>query len=486
MQRRRTQIRLAQRAYRQRKETTIAELNDKVAELQQIIDKMAKSVAVFQDHAAAAGLQHLNSQLSEDLQNVVLGLSSKASYNAPSQESRAVNEIPILSARTYGTEEASGIHAATRLSGLGTGQRATSLQHTQREIESSWGYTLTSETDSSDSHMADESGYSFYDQEDRSKSDVVAGKTIPDNLNITTDERNLIMSLTNKPLSSPATYSFRESTFARRLLRAAYERAYRVIMDPIRNEKTIAEMCKFTFCFNSIDKVRWWITKMNSTTTKDSLELWSAPQLHLGCAGLHYPRTSLDGDNGVLPSLWAEKEPVGPCRSAVAQTPMPDSMTVQEIIEETGFGGEWFDPNDVEHYLKNKGVFVDERSSLVELGVNEVSAMDLTMARAAEPPASYGSDSSHISPEMPDIQVPNEAPMQGTGAVHPFYTEGGHGIVDMDEEFEVLFGSVPSAPQALDQQSLFHDSYSSWEPVSKKLLDVDKFISSKLGILARH
>ena len=49
--RRRTQIRLAQRAYRNRKETTISALKKRVGELERTIEKMNKSFLKFHDNA---------------------------------------------------------------------------------------------------------------------------------------------------------------------------------------------------------------------------------------------------------------------------------------------------------------------------------------------------------------------------------------------------------------------------------------------------
>lgn len=57
IQRRRTQIRLAQRAYRQRKETTISGLNGRVASLEKTVDDMHKAFLEFNERAIASGIQ---------------------------------------------------------------------------------------------------------------------------------------------------------------------------------------------------------------------------------------------------------------------------------------------------------------------------------------------------------------------------------------------------------------------------------------------
>ena len=67
MQRRRTQIRIAQRAYRLRKESTIAAFKKRVEDLEDIIDQMNKSFIDLQDRVIDSGMVSSNSSLGEQL-----------------------------------------------------------------------------------------------------------------------------------------------------------------------------------------------------------------------------------------------------------------------------------------------------------------------------------------------------------------------------------------------------------------------------------
>ena len=67
IQRRRTQIRLAQRAYRQRKETTISSLKQQSTQLQSIIEQMNKSFLRLNDSVLKSGLLQLNPGLGNEL-----------------------------------------------------------------------------------------------------------------------------------------------------------------------------------------------------------------------------------------------------------------------------------------------------------------------------------------------------------------------------------------------------------------------------------
>ena len=66
-ERRRTQIRLAQRTYRQRKEDTISDLTNRVNALEQTIDNMNKTFLEFNDSAIASGIQNWEPNLAEHL-----------------------------------------------------------------------------------------------------------------------------------------------------------------------------------------------------------------------------------------------------------------------------------------------------------------------------------------------------------------------------------------------------------------------------------
>jgi hypothetical protein len=69
-QRRRTQIRLAQRAYRQRKETTIASLKSQSSQLHSIIDQMNKAFLKLNQSTIKSGLLQLNPTLAQEFKLV--------------------------------------------------------------------------------------------------------------------------------------------------------------------------------------------------------------------------------------------------------------------------------------------------------------------------------------------------------------------------------------------------------------------------------
>ena len=464
VKRRRTQIRLAQRAYRQRKETTIVDLNARVADLERTINVMNRLVAEFSDTATASGLHEVQPALAQNLQTVALRVNDIASSNAPSQDNRARAKAPNFSARTYPAAEAGETIESINAMESGIDDSAFRERSTETSISSPWGYVFGAEEEAQDGKEGDsyDASASLVPRRDEEQSLM---ETVNDS-----DGSYSLIPLSTKRLAPPATYTFQESTFARRLLRAALERADRVMMDPVRNAGTIQSMCRFNFCFNNFENIRRWISNVIRRTEKESLELWQASFLHLGGAGLHYPRTSLDGSGSAAPSFWADKSPMGP-KAAIPQTPMPEWMTIDQVIEYTGFQGDWFDPNDVEHYLKSKGVHVDAKSSLAEFDVT----VDPTLkALTATPFSSFTSSATGSEPEShknAELPMAGGSPLQGISDL----------VADAstDVDFATHLERWSSSPGA----SLIDGDFAVSSTRSKQMLDVDKFISSKLSFI---
>lgn len=167
-----------------------------------------------------------------------------------------------------------------------------------------------------------------------------------------------------KELASPSSYSFHETSFVRRLMRSCLEAAYLTMLNP--RPEDVERLCTYSFCFIHKPQLMAFFKAVMARTARDNLELWSVPLYHVGNAGLHYPRDGIDASS-LPPPGWAQTAPIGPSRPRRGLTPIPDSWTQSEIIDYAGVGGEWFDSNDVEQYLRTKGLKLDARSSWVEI-----------------------------------------------------------------------------------------------------------------------
>ena len=451
---------------------------------------MNQIFVAFNNSAAASALQNIEPSLAHILQTAAQRFSALALGTASYQRLGPAEELQKLSAQTYqiGRDEKSN--------GTGVPSGVQSLEATDYPVDASentsdpatapWGYVVSAEP----THIEHEYVKGVIDNAPTNEIPTApfatdwhpAGPINQHRMAIsemTIDAQSLVPSFT-KSLATPSTYSFKESTFARRLLRASYERANRAFMDPDNNAPFIQSMCKFSFCFTNSAKMANWVKKMASATRNDSLELWQAPALHLGNAGLHYPRTSLDGADPP-PSFWAKKAPMGPRPSLTAETPVPDSMATEEVIEMVGFQGEWFDPNDVEHYLKSKGLILDEQSSWAELDVAALPSLEATAVPAVGSPTSSGPGTDPSSPKDTDSLFPNGLVLQGTDY---FWGDAAMNMLgDTNNGVDTQVHELPSHAEAPTSSiPLFNDSYSFFDTHTKTMVDVDKFLGSKSSL----
>ena len=121
LQRRRTQIRLAQRAYRQRKETTISGLNQRVTKLESAIEEMNKAFSAFDDKMTTSGILARNPAFARELKRArdrFVELTNSIAVEAGSGEEEEEQEqepgpssgtIPARSVRPPGTGSQPGL-----------------------------------------------------------------------------------------------------------------------------------------------------------------------------------------------------------------------------------------------------------------------------------------------------------------------------------------------------------------------------------------
>lgn len=198
----------------------------------------------------------------------------------------------------------------------------------------------------------------------------------PQYSNSTTDSISNMPPSIPDSLQSPYTYSFQETTFARRLFRSSYEKAYRIITDPSASQESIHYRLRFSFCYTNLQSITSRIRQVLTRTRHQNLENWEAPILHNGGAGLHYPRGGLDSETDPAPMNWRERRlSKAPRRFGVAQTREADQLEVDEFPKFANCEGIWFDSNDVEQYLRTKGLYLDGQSSLAEIEVDNPSPL---------------------------------------------------------------------------------------------------------------
>jgi hypothetical protein len=250
------------------------------------------------------------------------------------------------------------------------------------------------------------------------------------------------------------TYSFQETTFARRLHRMCLERAYRNLTNPHMDREYIDRVFKFTFCYANRSRVIRVFQELLKRRAGESLENWNAPFFHLGGAGTHFPRRNQAGEPVFPPNMVSPAKAFGPRPWIPPATPMFDT-SYEDMLEKLGFGGEWYDSHDVEEYLKTKGVFLDGQSSFVEVDSSVLLLLDAPATGTGTSTSMSGSGSS-LSPLDAIARTPS--PMLGGGITHSFSIPELDGITSNQNHFQYhTTHQVPSSQSAFFSPTMSTD-----------------------------
>ncbi|KAF4556067.1 Hypothetical protein D9617_1g079420 [Elsinoe fawcettii] len=369
-ERRRTQIRLAQRAYRQRKETTIDELRQRVSELTTTIEMMNRSLRDFAQNATRRGLPP---QTKAEMDEMVQKL---APFVTTARNPGKFPHVP-------GSELIQNISAVTVDPINGSYNDVTNTEDQDEHVDIGMGYSLMmggqdmsaqsyQETEIKQSSSIDEQtaaqdyqaphpqpifGPGIYPSPVHSAKDEILTEEQQLESQLTQisqpflDTNNYESALIPRSLSlEPVrTYSQFEKSFARRLQRGCIETGWELINDPSRAPQTYNRVFRLTQLLGrSHATMRHAFSLALKRTINDSLDSAISPLSHVGGAGLHFP----DDKSGCRRSAPPSASGAGAMLDSIAST-IP------------GFEGEWLDPHDVQGYLHAKGIKVDGAASFV-------------------------------------------------------------------------------------------------------------------------
>jgi hypothetical protein len=169
---------------------------------------------------------------------------------------------------------------------------------------------------------------------------------------------------------SSYTYSFQEKQFGRRLHRFCLEWLYHLLSQPNPDPNIFHRI--FALTSQDVNKVQMasLFQGLLRRGVKESLEDLSFQFLTIGGAGTHYPRRdqheNIGYPNQALPESVHEYIP-----RLEAETFLGNNL--QESLESRDLSGIWFDPYDVDGFLRERGIFLDGDSSFAELPPSIVS-----------------------------------------------------------------------------------------------------------------
>ncbi|KAK4504088.1 hypothetical protein PRZ48_005003 [Zasmidium cellare] len=377
--RRRTQIRMAQRAYRQRKESTLEELRKRVSELTNMIELMNKAFIDCRDKMVASGLpaNQIHDMRETSMQFEAL---LKCARN-PGEECDP--EITQIIQQSSGDGDKS-----TEPKNVPSWMDEAAVQAVSKAraptAQVGMGYEMYADQ-GADAMAIDYLGDFGQSQAltpakpgSLSSFDAAFRMDMPSQINIPPS------------LTTPMTYSFQETTFGRRLHRACLEQGYQLLLDPERRPHTYERVFKLSLMSRDRGKLTTAMKALLDRGPHENLHT-NVPLIHVGGAGTHYPRRDPFGNMQPKRESW-NLGVVGPQTLALLENAARDNLTTDMSVDIVGFEGEWFDPYDVEGYLHEKGIFIDPSSSFAEAEVYANPAASSTTSTF----------SSATSPKTPD------------------------------------------------------------------------------------
>ncbi|KAL5119769.1 hypothetical protein ACEQ8H_002375 [Pleosporales sp. CAS-2024a] len=429
--RRRTQIRLAQRAYRQRKETTISSLKQQSTQLHSIIGQMGNAFLRVNESTLKSGLLQLNPGLARELKSAT-ELFTTLARTARDLEAREDDNLK-------GAEQAEPAHIAQR-------QHTVALPAVEAP-EVGWGYsTIPDRTDkdsqpvptrtqpvnyfqslnegftqTQNSNIDSRRQFTVGEVWDQSKNAFLQYQDTPATSQSSTQSQSTeslpfgminmlnqnssyasnpqifsvniptptvtppstrmptppppLTSLTTQTLPSIYTYSHAETTFARRLTRATLEAGFQLLNVAHARPTRLHQVFKLSLPYLTLDQLRSRFKIMLSRSVSEELDFWETPFIHLGGAGTHYPRKNAQGRIIPKKNNWTVRQ-VGPLEKRMVRVENMDDGNFQYLpnVDLSGFEGEWFDAYDVQGYLEECwGCRLDPNSNFAECTIEDES-----------------------------------------------------------------------------------------------------------------
>ncbi|KAK8208328.1 hypothetical protein HDK77DRAFT_512049 [Phyllosticta capitalensis] len=456
--RRRTQIRLAQRAYRQRKETTINSLQHQVEHLQSVIDGMHNSFLQFNNQVRASDIASLRPDLASELQQTTQALnqlvqtakvageehgeSEDADTPARSQENpRPERVVANLSSRSYEDmmppqrrriddsvaqqnalyqQLGMGYLLAEDSLGMNLGSSAESYPNVDLNPIPPSTLALRSVTGTASAEPSlvhSSSGPAF----PGSSALQIPGPSntrrsvAPDSHGYgnspSSPQLTFSPALTTSPeIQLPYTYSFQETTFARRLQRACLERGFHLLSTSQLRPGAFQRVFRICRHYATRDEIQRQFRALLQQSVLEPIEFLNSPFVHLGGAGTHYPQRDNSGNFVPRKTDWNVRR-IGPWATKVELDQIRAGMHPQlnwsrELEEDLRqYEGEWFDSHDVEGYLEELGIRIDAQASFAEAAVKTLDALargQLSVGGTVHPDSEVAALDESLDPYAPN------------------------------------------------------------------------------------
>jgi hypothetical protein len=197
-------------------------------------------------------------------------------------------------------------------------------------------------------------------------------------------------------LPLPNSYNYHELSFARRIQRGAAENAFKLVTLENPPAERFNRVFGFCLLYETKESIKARLENVLGKTTKESLSNWRAPFVHVGGAGTYYPMQDSDITGDLMPKFRTGYS-MGPFTPSISQA----DQAVQDMrCNVPGFEGEFFDPNDVEGYLRGRGVDIPPAADFVTAEI-DLSALGEVSTPKSTHSATTASTRSPKTPESP-------------------------------------------------------------------------------------
>ncbi|KAK0643980.1 hypothetical protein B0T16DRAFT_332013 [Cercophora newfieldiana] len=413
--RRRTQIRLAQRAYRNRKENAIQTLEKRVQELKDTNEEMSNVFLQLHDFAVGTGALDRIPEFGRQLRQTTekfLALARKAS------EDGAKDDEAADGSSGDGTK-------GRKTSGRGNREASSSpepVDRTQQNVDDTTrkpqqpllygGFTITHEPLSEQDLIADFStNYVPPPTTSALDFEVITQPTL-ENASFpfgTAPEFDFSGFSNPSPspyntLPLPRTYTSQEATFGRRLQRFACERALVLISMPNPPPERFSRVFGFSLLVETKEDIHRRLRGIVDRNMQENLFNWQYPFYNLGGAGTHFGTDSVGGqragNQGTIDVLKPQNSAgfaTGPFRSGISDV-QNSTLDKDMRVDFPGFRGDFFDCDEVELYLRQRGVTIPPGADHITIEIDpsgfSTNSISATTLYPSPPSNSYSSDNS--------------------------------------------------------------------------------------------
>ncbi|KAK0707362.1 hypothetical protein B0H67DRAFT_494801 [Lasiosphaeris hirsuta] len=411
--RRRTQIRLAQRAYRNRKETAIQTLERKVQDLKDINEEMSNTFMQLHDSAMNAGVLDRNPEFSRHLRLTTekfLSLARQASEDGAKDDDAGNGSV-------HNSSDDRAEQAKSNSPEI-VGRVPTTVAEKPKGQTILYGGLMVSHEPMNEYDLLHDFASDYVPPTSSALDFEVITQPTLENASFpfgSAPEFDFL-SFSNpspySPLPLPRTYTSREATFGRRLHRFATERALFLISMPYPNPDRFNEVFGFCLLIETREAIHERLRRTVGRSIQENLSNWQYPFYNLGGAGTHFDaddmavrRGSEDGIDVLKPNNTAGFS-TGPFT--------PDIVGVQESslgkgmrMDLAGFRGDYFDCDEVELYLHHRGIIIPAGADHITA---EIDPAKLGNGPAARPSYSATTGSGFAALTAPTGTLPEHNP----------------------------------------------------------------------------